>query len=496
MDDDQQTGKETIVLVHGTFAGPNGEEQRWWRPGTLNTFIQRLHTSLGEQGAPPRCWTHCKEEGTFFFWTGNNHWVDRYWAVQRLRHHITDLHRQGWTCHLVGHSHGGNVIAETMYWLLGTPAANSVRSIVTLGTPFLDVHGPIQRRNFKRFALITAAGMVPALTQIGLIIHELVRVGQWTDAATTYAIAAAVIGVAFLLAWMITLPRIMPHLFRKPAGLVPALAINSRYDEAWQLLHHVRSTLNPLAVKESLSAYLLRKLKASALLRYEAGKTMHVRQSLDRSPPGPAMRWFFRLCYALILACILAVLFHYGLSPQSLFLAVFVAALAILGAILLIVLLSFGSTRQAANFMKPIELTFTSLLALPIIPSECVTYLVRKQSWTLVQRWALGLDGYRYPLPEVTTVPDRAGATHFTFEALPAAVESRALVARSNWIHHHLGSAADLFSKLVLSASDVANMLHQIERDQTLVHAAYYTDDECIQRIASWIGQHSSRQST
>jgi hypothetical protein len=26
-----------------------------------------------------------------------------------------------------------------------------------------------------------------------------------------------------------------------------------------------------------------------------------------------------------------------------------------------------------------------------------------------------------------------------------------------------------------------------IENDETLVHAAYYTDDECIARIADWI---------
>ncbi|WP_296201990.1 hypothetical protein [uncultured Hyphomicrobium sp.] len=498
MDDDrpaaQETSaaKETIVLVHGTFAGPRGEEARWWKPDALNPFIKRLHDRLGE--AAPRCWAHCDEGTPYFFWTGANHWVDRFWAIQHLREHITELHRQGWACHIVGHSHGGNVIAEAMYLLRGTPAEKSVRSVVTLGTPFLDVHGPIQRRNFKRLGWITAAGLLPALALIGLMIEERVRAGHWTDAASAYAIAAAAIAVAFCFVWMIVLPRIMPHLFGKSADPVPALGINSRYDEAWQLLHHIRSTPNPLAVKESLPAYVLGRLKAAALLRYEAAKTLVIRQALDRSPSGPAMTWVFRFFYVLILACILAVPYHFGLSLQSLLLTVFVGCLAIIGAVLLVALLSLGSGRHVANFSKPIELTFTSLLALPIIPNECVTYLVRKQSWTLLQRWALGLDGYRYPLPEVTTVPQRAGGTQFIFEAMPAAVETRAMAARSGWINSHLGSAADLFSNLVLTASDVADLLQHIERDQSLVHAAYYTDDDCVERIARWIEQHSTRQ--
>jgi hypothetical protein len=46
----------------------------------------------------------------------------------------------------------------------------------------------------------------------------------------------------------------------------------------------------------------------------------------------------------------------------------------------------------------------------------------------------------------------------------------------------------------VLTASDVADLLQHIERDQSLVHAAYYTDDDCVERIARWIEQHSTRQ--
>jgi hypothetical protein len=37
------------------------------------------------------------------------------------------------------------------------------------------------------------------------------------------------------------------------------------------------------------------------------------------------------------------------------------------------------------------------------------------------------------------------------------------------------------------SPADIQSLLRTIEEDQTLVYAAYYTDDECIARIADWI---------
>jgi len=40
---------------------------------------------------------------------------------------------------------------------------------------------------------------------------------------------------------------------------------------------------------------------------------------------------------------------------------------------------------------------------------------------------------------------------------------------------------------LIVTSADIIMLQHAIEADQTLVHAAYYTDDECIARIADWI---------
>ena len=65
--------------------------------------------------------------------------------------------------------------------------------------------------------------------------------------------------------------------------------------------------------------------------------------------------------------------------------------------------------------------------------------------------------------------------------------KDRALEQRSAWIARHLGDISESFSKLAVTAADISSLLRTVEEDQTLVHGAYYTDDECIARIADWI---------
>jgi rRNA maturation endonuclease Nob1 len=70
---------------------------------------------------------------------------------------------------------------------------------------------------------------------------------------------------------------------------------------------------------------------------------------------------------------------------------------------------------------------------------------------------------------------------------MPEGAEQRALAMRNAWIGRHFGDVTQTFSKVVVTAADITLLLRTVEADQSLVHAAYYTDDECIQRIANWI---------
>jgi hypothetical protein len=97
----------------------------------------------------------------------------------------------------------------------------------------------------------------------------------------------------------------------------------------------------------------------------------------------------------------------------------------------------------------------------------------------------MGLENYRYDLPFPEQYPQ--GLLNVTYENMPAGAQQRALISRGAWIDRHLGNVAQTLSKLVVSSAEMTALLHSIEADQSLVHAAYYTDEECIGRIADWI---------
>ena len=73
------------------------------------------------------------------------------------------------------------------------------------------------------------------------------------------------------------------------------------------------------------------------------------------------------------------------------------------------------------------------------------------------------------------------------FESMPKGAERRALTARNSWIVHHLADVSQTLAKMEVTASDVSSLMKKIEEDATLVHGAYYSDDDCIAQIADWI---------
>jgi hypothetical protein len=99
----------------------------------------------------------------------------------------------------------------------------------------------------------------------------------------------------------------------------------------------------------------------------------------------------------------------------------------------------------------------------------------------------MGLEGYRYPIPLVGQFPHHIPKAFVTYEDMPKAAQQRAMDKRSAWITRHLGDISQTFAKMAIAAADISSLLHTIEQDQSLVHAAYYTDDGCIARIADWI---------
>jgi len=100
---------------------------------------------------------------------------------------------------------------------------------------------------------------------------------------------------------------------------------------------------------------------------------------------------------------------------------------------------------------------------------------------------AFGLENYPFKLPHAEFAPSSLSSACVQTELLSEDVLARVLNARSNWFHRNFGEITQLLSKMALSAADISFLFQLIERDTSLVHGAYYTDDECIERIAEFV---------
>jgi hypothetical protein len=121
--------KETVIIVHGTFVNHDPVERGRYepvdgRPGG-EPFPANLDAALQARGSQARCWAHCSESNPIFeWWSGDNHWVSRTMAAANLGKYAADLQRQGWRCHIVAHSHGGNVVTEALPQIVASTESN------------------------------------------------------------------------------------------------------------------------------------------------------------------------------------------------------------------------------------------------------------------------------------------------------------------------------------------------------------------------------------
>jgi hypothetical protein len=146
----------------------------------------------------------------------------------------------------------------------------------------------------------------------------------------------------------------------------------------------------------------------------------------------------------------------------------------------------FGDTFHSA-FLSPYRRYARLLGSLQSVLPGMATYVVRRKGWSVLRAMIMGLERYPYPVPIVERQPNYATEVSVKYEDIPKGAQQRALERRSAWVARHLGDASETFSKLAVTAADITSLVHMVEADQTLVHAAYYTDDECIARIADWI---------
>jgi uncharacterized membrane protein len=533
------SAKETVIIVHGTSVDYDPMKRGWYepvdgRPGG-EPFPAKLDAALQARGSQARCWAHCSDGNRIFeWWPGANNWVARTSAGAKLADYVASLQKQGWRCHILAHSHGGNVVVEALpqipQILAKAESHKLLGTITTLGTPFIDIRSPISQRRTQARSVRTHARMFATFTGISvlsllivvlpLMLQELqegltsVLEGSelWTFigffglfvASLWYAVRPQTSGSATLEdVWPAWLPAWLrfPLLGDPDAGRAAEpgagiqlqfLAIGSRMDEPWQLLHSMRSVDNPLAVGTGLRKYLFSFLQSRMSQGAKIDATLGAKLFKDASFKIKilcALLWTFALCYVVFWV---GLLFWMGLEEEGPWRLMFLM-LSIYSALLFIFVLplggKYGRESQYDNtaMYAPVRWYNRLFGALLSVPTQVVTYFVRRESWSVLVAIAMGLEGYRFDLPEIGQRPHYGSEHLVLYEDMPIGAERRALNKRSDWLRSHFGDVSETFARLAITTADIKSLLHIIAKDQTLVHAAYYTDDECIARIADWI---------
>jgi hypothetical protein len=484
----EEAAKETVIVVHGTYAAPQPGTSPWHQAvegvPPSGGFIAKLNDALQERGSAARCWAHCGRGSEGFHWSGKNSWIDRTEAASELGNYVRNLRNKGWCCHIVAHSHGGNVVLEALPQITTALRSNApLGKIVTLGTPFMDTMAPIlQRITRERRQLIRYAWVFLILFMFFMVIMAAVGwLANLTSAALGYAIAIVVVAAAIIFVSFSG----KSHTAKPIAQIQPKfLAIGSPMDEPWQLLHHMRNASNPMAVQTSLIRYLISSLQARVSRSHQIAQIYGAKSYRDLEPVA---KLFLALAH---LTAVLSIFAIWPMWKSQIEREPWLDLLSWSGlAGLVLVALStliFGAEFTSA-FGSPSRWCAHRLGAIKGIFGEIVTYIIRSRGWSVVVAIAMGLEGYRHQLPLIEQNPSSVPGNLITYEDMPIGAQQRALAKRGAWIDRHLSDVAQTFSKLVVTSADIVLLLRAIEADQTLVHAAYYSDDECIARIADWI---------
>jgi hypothetical protein len=268
------------------------------------------------------------------------------------------------------------------------------------------------------------------------------------------------------------------------------LCLSSPMDEAWQLLHHMREIPNPLAPKSSLAPYLWKSRKAYVRRSCEVGRIQGVALFIDQTMSVRIVVVAMWLIILLLVTFLIALYVFMALYPGRIETDLpwegVAGALVIWLGLATSLTFVFGTSFFSA-ISTPIRWLSRQLWASSRLLNDIGTYVARCRAWSLLQEMAFGLEGYVFELPKAEREPKFACQAIYKYEDLPKNVEERALTRRDEWISRTFGAFTETFAKLVVTASDLSSLQKTVETDLSLVHAAYYTDVECIERIADWI---------
>lgn len=491
----------TVVVVHGTFSSKNTDgTPRWYEPG--QDFCRRLDAELAAGGSAARCWRHLAAGEDHFHWDGRNDWLSRRRAAARLRQQVRGLIAKGWEVHLVGHSHGGNIVFEAITDNVGRVEAWFTGRVALLGTP---LYRPSTAKHWRQERLRTRWWVVSLLAWPALMFWS----ARQVDVLAAFALGTATewwamfLALGLLVALAILLVRALKHwLFRSPLfGLVPTallprptppkprmrrspafMLINSRADEAYRSLGAVPKEKNPLAAADDRPKWYS---PATFGAVFSAGR--------DRLAPliggvlGTVRPGRVALAGALAVAAWLLWLpglQHLAAGPlpaESVSLAFWTV---------LTVTAVFALAIDRFLYLPGILFTET----LPALGSALKGYFslamdaaIRGWVWASTQSFALGQNGAPESVEdiEVRLAFSGADAEDCVYLELPEDIVARVVLAQKG----RLGEIHEILYRPTVSwsPSGLPKALEGI--DFPLVHTVYYREPECVQKVAAWISE-------
>jgi hypothetical protein len=269
-----------ILVVHGTWNAPDRNVRMWYQldPADPANFCQRLKQRLEANGLSGTVWPSPDGQLIDFVWSGENTHDARCAAGDRLAQVMREIASKDPDAriHLVGHSHGGNVVLRAVREVWGGSASRPA-TITLLGTPF---YRKVWQRNkvvdtLRRLpsAIVTALVIaIPFLYPLVMLSSALlallptVAMISWNPlgwpAWLKLVIVLVIVGLGWLLDWISALVEIQDTniyfdesalIEKTPQAPIPALVVSAgRFDEAFLAL-----SAEPLAV-----AFLVPQLRA------------------------------------------------------------------------------------------------------------------------------------------------------------------------------------------------------------------------------------------
>lgn len=199
----------TIIAVHGTFAhagssngGQAAEDARqWWQPGSQFEADMRSLLETPEDNL----------DIVDFTWSGDNSELGRRTAGRELLARMRELERRGEPYVLVGHSHGGSVIAAALLRAAARKEKlDNLKRWITIGTPFVAM-----KRETWLFTRLDLLRKVVFVASMMLLIMFLVYLVAQTLSGKGMVLGGRFPGILVATGVMMSLPALLFYLVLK-----------------------------------------------------------------------------------------------------------------------------------------------------------------------------------------------------------------------------------------------------------------------------------------